>query len=446
MQISYDSNRKILGLSLMPWTILGPEQWFNNYSIASMYGWDVTSSKAKVYPLFSENPQQGNAPRLNLQSLIEDPRYLSLLGNELKDEDILITRPLKIPEQLSGRKLLMLDSSLAKTFENKASCREQFKDELPFPEHVVYELDDLEPAQMSYDMIMNGRSSVILQGDSSSGSKGTYLISDLEAFIEAITSLKATRSTRAVVSEFIANAAELSVQCCITRYGVYVGPLQRQIMASPDLCNPEFKSREKFCGGIIDETDNSSQEYSQVRQVTQLVADRLKVSGYRGIFGIDFLQDENGSLYVLEINARQTGLTPLLTGLELPFLLLNILELGDYDYKVTDPSLSLKNSGALLLLHSKVNERKTVDKLPRSGTYEIKDSQLVVVSDSIELSKIETNQFVLQAYYLPGMTVIPSGRLVSLQFKRQVMDKNSKVLYNEIKETISTVERNILLK
>ena len=51
---------------------------------------------------------------------------------------------------------------------------------------------------------------------------------------------------------------------------------------------------------------------------------------------------QNNKIFIIEINSRITGMTPFLTMLqnknnEIPFQLLHILELGNFEYEIIDP-------------------------------------------------------------------------------------------------------------
>src|SRR5256886_5243806 len=94
---------------------------------------------------------------------------------------------------------------------------------------------------------------------------------------------------------------------------------------SSDVCSSDL--------GEISPADPLQAVYPEIKQYALGIGQRLQELGYRGIFGLDCLVDPSGRVYVLEINPRLTGLTPLLTMLyrenqDIPFYLLHILELA----------------------------------------------------------------------------------------------------------------------
>ncbi|HET8991789.1 MAG TPA: ATP-grasp domain-containing protein [Candidatus Saccharimonadales bacterium] len=438
MTVIYDHDLKIAGLSLIPLSRSGPQQWFHNYKIISLENWDE-GQKADVISVWDKN----TFPVHRLKSLLDSNKFRELLLSQFMDYDLFIGKPQRIPRWLIPHQLLMLDNRLARQIENKVFVREIFADDLPFPQYEIHSLDSLRSS--AFEKIMNGRSTVVVQAENSSSSKGTFVVSSKVTFQNVVKHLKRLSCARVVVSSFINNAEEFSMQACVTRYGVILGPLQRQLLSNPILCNPDLRGTEKFCGGLIDRDDQNSEVAITCRALTDSVGRSLRKMGYQGIYGIDFLYDHS-KLYTLEINARPTGLTPLLTGVNVPLLLLHMLELGKYEYKINGKDYDLNESAGLFILHSKSGLKRKLCATPPSGTYKLDGENLQMKSLSTNLYELNEQEFVLENYCLPGGTVLPGGRLVRLMFKGKTIDKSEKVLYNEIQQTIRTVEKNIILE
>src|SRR5690606_12039636 len=83
--------------------------------------------------------------------------------------------------------------------------------------------------------------------------------------------------------------------------------------------------------------DASDRVKEQVREIIKTASEVLRQDGYRGIFGMDFLVDRDEKVYVIEINARTTGILPLLNEKpsDLPLYLLHILEVAGESYQIT---------------------------------------------------------------------------------------------------------------
>jgi hypothetical protein len=291
-----------------------------------------------------------------------------------------------------------------------------------------------------------------LQDEQLSGGKGTFIVTNYKEYLSALKSLaKLSQHKKVVVSDTIPDAKELSIQCCVTKEGVFIGPLQHQIVRHPLLVNPAIAEGDKFCGVQIIATDQQTPQHQAIITAAQHIGEVLRQEGYRGIFGVDFLLDRAGQLFVLEVNPRITGATPLLSALYrgqegVPFYLLHLLELGSYEYAITDKSADFQKTGSLLLLHSLSTDNIIIERMPSSGTYKIEQGLLVLISQNVQLQKINKEEFVLQEYMPPAMHIKPGGRLVTLLFKRPVIDTDTNKLYNDVSEIVKIVRQNIIVQ
>lgn len=452
MKISYDASIKLAGIAIVPWNRLGPEQFLPNYAIASLYDWDAPVSDG-LPRLVSLAGRLGGAPRLpknNTTSLFDNPDFQRLLAEELPDFDLLTYRPATLPPALADRKVLMTDVSFTKQFENKAEFRRMFADSLPFPEFKIWNRAELVPTESSFNEVI-GNAPKIIQDEQLSAGKGSFVVNnpaDYEAALKDLARL--SKSQRVVVSEMVAGAKERTIQGCVTKAGVLTGPLQRQIVAHPVLANRAVAEGDKFCGAQILTSDQGTDTHRQAAAIAARVGQKLAEKGYKGIFGVDFLLGQDGKLYILEVNARITGVTILLTALfkgenAIPFYLLHILELGGYDYQITDETYRFDQTGALLIMHALETHPVQIVETPSSGTYTVVNMVLQRVSDNIDLHRLEQGQFIIADYMAAGMTIKPGGRILTIQFKEQILDENSDELYNNTLETITAIQRQLKL-
>ncbi len=75
------------------------------------------------------------------------------------------------------------------------------------------------------------------------------------------------------------------------------------------LANQIFCNRTQFCGALISKESNQSPWYPPLAESGLLLARHLQDMGYVGHFDLDTVVDDQGDLYLLEINARRTGTT-----------------------------------------------------------------------------------------------------------------------------------------
>lgn len=453
MKINYDSSLKLAGIAIVPWNRLGPEQFLSNYAIGSLYDWDAPVSP-DLPRLVSLAASLGQAPRLSKYStaeLLDHADFQRLLETELAGYDLLTYRPVALPASLAGRKVLMVDEAFAKRFENKVEFRQMFADTLPFPDFKIWNRSELAVTQESYDAVI-GTYPKIIQDEQLSGGKGSFVVRNFEDYAKALDSLRRmSKHSRVVVSELLENARERTIQGCVTKAGVLTGPLQRQVVAHPVLANRAVAEGDKFCGAQILASDQGSDTHKQAAELAQIIGQKLAQQGYKGIFGVDFLLDDQNRLKVLEVNPRLTGVTPLLTALfkgenAIPFYLLHILELGGYDYEITDDSYEFNGSGALLIMHALETYPVQIVATPSSGTYAVVNMELQRVSDNIDLKRLEQGQFIIEDYMAAGMTIKPGGRILTIQFNEQILDENTDELYNNTLETITAIQRQLELK
>jgi hypothetical protein len=450
VKVAFSNTIKLAGLGLVPWVRLGPEQWLQNYAIATLHGWDMPKSALlpEVYALDDTSERIPELPKVNMASLLKTKEFQQLLNNKVPGYDLLTYKPVDVPVELADRKFLMVDKKFTIQYENKAWFRQKFSDVLKFPNFKILYRADLNGTEQCYQDIAAGRTAFVVQDSRLSGGKGTHIIRSYEDYQKALAVLPNKPGSEVVISDLVAGAKERSVQACVTGSAVYVGPLQKQIVSSPLLANMNA-SGDKFCGAVIDAGDQLTAISEQAQQVVQHIGEALKKDGYKGIFGVDFLLGESGELFVIEVNPRITGVTPLLTALYpgesgIPFYLLHILELGDYPYEITDDKAKFDASGSLLVLHSHSNVPVTLTKTLKSGTYHMVGDTPELVSRSLQIADLNGGEFIFQEYVPLGTTVKPGGRLATMQYGISVIDKNYDKLYNETVQNINAVYNELI--
>lgn len=449
MQISFDPSIKVAGISIVPWNRIGLEKWFPEYKIASLYSWDI-DPHAKNPELLSLS-DRGNMPamnRLNTSELLKADVFQRLLEEELPGYALLTYKTVPIPVALQQRKFLMANESISSQYENKAEFRRMFAGKIPIPEFAIYERAELTLNEAGYHSVLCGRNAVVMQDEQLSGGRGTFIVKSHEDYVAAVKTLN-KRSThhRVVISTLIEGARERSIQCCVTRYGVFTGPLQRQIVRHPLLAHAQADG-DQYCGVQICAADQMTPIHTEAQRIAQRIGEEYQAAGYKGIFGVDYLLDAHDTLYAIEVNPRITGVTPLLTSLysaetSIPFYLLHVLELGDYTYEIPDKSFEFSEEGAMLVVHSLESQPVIVESLPKSGTYRLENGALSRVTDSVALEDTKPGEWVVREYSVKGMVVKPGGRLLAVQTRELIVDKSNDKLYDETVTFIQTLRKHI---
>lgn len=137
-----------------------------------------------------------------------------------------------------------------------------------------------------------------------------------------------------------------AIEACVTRLGVAVGPLATELCGFPQLT----PYRGGWCGNEIGGDLFTPALRDAAMGMARRFGERLAKTGYRGVFGLDFLLDEDsGELLLGELNPRITGLTPLTTQVAadldcIPLLLLHLLEWSGVDYDIDLDDLNARFS------------------------------------------------------------------------------------------------------
>jgi hypothetical protein len=448
MKVLFDNSLKVAGLALVPWNRLGPENWLPNYKIASLYDWGGADSHdlPDIFTVDSDKVTS-KLDRFNTTSLLKTSEFEDLLKTNLSGYDLLTYRPVRIPDSMSSFRFLMSDTVTAQSYENKVEFRSRLKGELAFPEFEISSIAELESVNTPYIYFKDKWGKFIIQDEKMSGSKGSFVITSPGDYDNALSILvRQGTDRRLVISALVEEAVEFSIQGCATNNGVFLGPLQRQIIKHELLCNPSLEG-DKFCGAAILKSDQNTDLHNEVQKSAEIIGQHLLKDGYRGVFGVDFLQGQSGKLYPLEVNPRLTGVTPLLNALyseeHVPFSLLHILELGGYDYQITDKTVNFESEGGMLIVHSLKPDATKVKETLKSGTYSLEDMQIKRQSGQVKLKNLNDNEFIVQNIVAKDMSIKPGGRLAAVYFNRNIIDKNTNKLYNDILNVAQMIQDNI---
>jgi hypothetical protein len=444
MKLQFDTKAKLAGIGLVPWTRIGLERWFEDYAIASLYGWDLAGVKGapKAFSLDQSAYGMPELSRLNSQHLIKSDQFQQLLLEQLPGRTFLTYKTLKIPQPLveGGLRFLGVDKELTGKLENKAAFRELCTDIVPFPAYKSIERAMIGRTAKALELLLAGREAVVLQDEILSGGRGTYVVRTLDELNTALDSIEKLSGGQLIVaSDLIPRARERSVQAVVTRYGTFVGPLQKQIIADPLLANLTVPDGDRFCGAEISAEDPVAGVYEEIRAYALGIGKRIQALGYRGIFSVDCLVDESGKVFVLEINPRVTGITPLVTmlyreGQDIPFLLLHTLELAGLDYTIADDSIDASSpEGSLLVLHSPYKYRSKIVDSPSSGLYDLKTHTFL--DKRYQLGPASEERQVLIQQFAPGFEARPGGRLMTAYVNGRVLD-DQETLLPDVKDAL----------
>jgi len=414
MIIEYDKDIKIAGIGQSPWQRFGPQCWFNNYAIVSQDRSTITKGQlgsAKLFILPKKLRENGKSTAA-LKNIVKTEWFKKLASTDLLGYSYLAYRPIVSELPI---KLITNNFSISEKYENKASFRVLFDKLVTFPEYEIAESNELN-SLLTYKKYNEKWGEIVLQDEELSGGVGTYIVKNYNDYKDAIKNLS-IRHKKIIISDRISNGTDYSVQCCVTKYGIFVSPLQKQIISSPVLSNTELSGGEKFNGVQIGELGVSADIENQARSSARVIGDYMKKDGFKGIFSVDFFIDkDNEQVYTLETNPRMTGVTPLYNliqaGSDTPLPLLHILEVGDYDYSIPSFAKNMLDVDipkvSMLILRSKKTTDYVAKNFVKSGTYSISGEY---ISDNL---RMENADILLESYVSEGDKISPGDKIASL--------------------------------
>src|SRR5581483_1653131 len=123
-----------------------------------------------------------------------------------------------------------------------------FADLIRMPEYEIKHMNELDKAA-SYKGFEEKYGQFVLQDEESAGAKGTYAIKSADEYLEAIRSLKKFSRGRSIVVSKLIHGEPASIQVCITKYGIFSGGIQRQLIDNKHLNNNKLEAANRWNGG-----------------------------------------------------------------------------------------------------------------------------------------------------------------------------------------------------
>ncbi len=432
--IQYNRSTQVGAIHDDPTTFLLHDQFFDDFRI-------VTGERQEW---LHELPLKGTVTDLGMEvnnlegvsRLLKMKRFVELTKNEPKRKYILYS-PVDPPYKVNPLALLMNSPTIAHAYENKRYFRDEFADLIRMPEYEIKYIGELDKAASYRELREELGSSMVLQDEESSGSRGTYIVHDYDQFVDAVKLLKKFSQGRSVVvSRYVAGQTS-SIQVCITKYGIFSGGIQRQLVTSQYLCNPKLEGTTKWCGGEVG-VEYPDIVQHQSREIASVVGSELASHGYKGIFGVDLIVTPDNEVYAIEINARHTGYSHIISDMQLaegkiPFLLLHALELGNIEYEVTDtdklPSAGrFKKPVSYMIINNPLEEGFEIKHTIRPGIYKYKDGKLEFEKEAYSISELKGEDTMLIVCKYKAGDVIDTGkRIIKITKFGKIMAKDDDI-------------------
>jgi hypothetical protein len=407
LAIDYKRTTPVGVVSTDPYNFLIYDKLFDNFRIITEIKQDWLLDvplKAEVSWL-GKTKQYGNSA----SKLMRSKKFIKAFKSDSKRKFVMYS-PIDPPYKINPLAYLMNSPTIAHAYENKRYFRDEFDDLIRMPEYEICYMSDLDKAA-SYNELEQKYGWFMLQDEESSGSKGTYAIKNLQDYVEAVKS-----------------------QVCITKYGIFNGGIQRQLIDSAYLGNSDLEGANKWCGGEVGDNYPDIVNH-QTQEIASVVGSELSSHGYKGIFGVDLIITPDNEVYSIEINARLTGYSHIISDLQMkngkiPFMLLHALELGNIEYNVTDSEALPSNNryrkpASLLILNNPLDESLELKQNIRPGIYQQVGDKVVFVKPGYSLQSLRgEDKMLIMSRHSKGEVVERGRRILKVMKYGKTMSKN----------------------
>lgn len=428
--IEYNRSTPIGVVSTDPYNFLIYDKLFDDFRILT----EVKQDWLHDVPLKGTVASLGKSKQYgtDLKKVLYSKKFVDYFKNDRKRKFVMYA-PVDPPYRINPLAYLMNSPTIAHAYENKRYFRDEFADLIRMPEYEICYMSELDKAA-SYKDLRQKYGDFMLQDEESSGSKGTYAIKSLDDYVDAVKSLKKYSRGRTIVVSKFEHGETASIQVCITKYGIFSGGIQKQLIDSKYLGNSSLEGANKWCGGEVG-GDYPDIVYHQTQEMASVVGSELASHGYKGIFGLDLIITPDKEVYAIEINARLTGYSHVISDLQMsngkiPFMLLHALELGNLEYNVTDsealPSSNrYKKPASLMIVNNPLDEDLVLKHYIRPGIYRQVGNKVEFVKEGFTLQSLRGEDvMIIMSRHGEGDTVERGRRILKIMKYGKTMAKS----------------------
>lgn len=454
----------VFGAGVYAFHRLGPDDFLPDYRILSLRrSLDGNLIKKDIKCLFIEKSlgkKHIREPR-NATTVIRHPKTKKYLG-KFPRADILVYKTSSRMEKVCQANNWNLIASPIKfgknLFENKIKFRKILEElNIPVPPGKICPVENLH-----YGHLMNAYGlPFVIQHPTKGGGKGTFFINNKEDFNKAYKKIKhPTRETflgekeekpanEVIVAKHIQGPSP-SITGCVTGQGILSTNPQYQILDMPELYNPE-KGSGLFCGHDWTSSDFSENIKKQVYQITERIGNYFKKHNYKGIFGLDFVMDEESEkLYVTETNPRLLGSFPVISMAQIrnnepAILAFHVLEHLNVDYqmdfKAINSLMRQKKQGSQMLLHNLLNRWARIHKTLKPGIYQLnKNNKIKFLRPGYKLQDLKKKSefLITEGILIKKSHLSPNRRLCRILTLNKVLEN-----YKELTPWAKTVAQEV---
>jgi glutathione synthase/RimK-type ligase-like ATP-grasp enzyme len=445
INVTYSRGEKIGAVGPSVWAKLGPEDWFDNYRVIAA---DARGYEAE----FVQNLDIGVADiqSVTTQAIIERSDFKDVALRQLPDYRFIVYKPVQPVEGIDQSRFIANDISFAR-FEDKKVFRDLFTGKIPIPKFEIIKTDELlgmdsEEVYQRFSGQFGPR--FVIQDNKNSGGRGTFIVKALDDVEHCQNVLREERlGDYVIISQFI-EGIERSTQVFVSKERSIRGPLQQQLVRNDELLDPSGRGGMYFCGGRFLPHWSDKVE-AQVSTIVSTISGVLRDEGYKGIFGIDFILDDQENIFVLEVNARTTGLLPLLNEQTspMPLYLLHILELAGSPYEVGEVDDSYWRMGqatgpaSFVVLSNTSGKTGYLDEAVGTGNYVLTEGKLEKIDDRARWNP--QSDVMLQLFCSEDSPSKPYVKLANIFLKNPGFDEKG-ILTDDTRAVVDYLKKHIV--
>jgi hypothetical protein len=348
-----------------------------------------------------------------------------------------------------------------KLFENKIYFRGVLeKLNLPVPPGEVIEnpnilIKDFSKLEKKYGLPM------VIQHPTRGGGRGTFFINSKKEAKQILPNLE----DKTLVLKYIKGPSP-SITGCVTPWGIAYTYPQYQILDQEACYNLEIKTGNGlWCGHDWTFSRNKFDEKAlqKIYKATIEIGEYLKSQGYKGVFGLDFIQDEaTQEFYIGECNPRLLGSFPVLTMVqtrngEIPIAALHILsflKLSPQQHNIMrhifggiTAKMKFPKIGSQLILHNKEGRWARNEKEIKPGIYKLHTNRLIFLREGYLLSHLKNREEFLIGDGVPYKMspFSPNRRIMRFITLNRVL-KNYRTLTPWAKSVMNAIYKELKLK
>ncbi|MBF0551120.1 MAG: ATP-grasp domain-containing protein [Deltaproteobacteria bacterium] len=428
-------DRNFLGLGVTAFMRIIPSFFIKNYQVVAFKDSNEVRRMERYLKVFCLERELKGQPlpdrdEVNTVFFLEHPKVFDLLSTLKGETCLIVYQSYPEVEEISRRhgwRVVGNPSNIRKPIENKKIFREVLKKlDLPIiPGENVSLKKPLTLADYQGFILKYGPKLVFQLPDiPRGGGRGTFFIFSEDDFLEFVRAVGGGsyrgEEIHSVNVTTYKSGQPASVAVCLTRSGTLFSALQSQILDVPNVIRVK-QGNGVFCGHSWDYEQFSPELNSQAERIVLKVGEYLQGQGYRGIFGIDFIaQEDEGRVYPVECNARYTGAFPMLSLLHIknglvPLDAFHILEFLDADVEIDVDKLNAtyrkRMKGSHIILFNKKNMPQTVNGNLRAGLYRFhrSDGHIDYLKDEITFQDMNNDDEFIVTDGVPHIgEVLPS--------------------------------------